>query len=419
MISSLDTGDVLLFYMSGIPACLARSSLNSHWDHVAFVIRRKDYSRQTLRGESMPDEQQNSRRQCKPTYCTCRSTAMGEQLELLEATSSGVHVYNLEERIARVRSHYKVVAVRRLTGFERNRRIQEKVEDLVRKVRGRAYQFMNFRIFKMGVMGGTPANAKVEKQIAKTLSDGNNDVNEQTSQGDLSITSSSGSTGRPSLKTSRRESSRVFSIPDRVVCSELAAAGVMAMKVIDPRVFHVDEFGPNSFSTIDSGDLLNKVLVKGARYESEIIFHYPGGPYGAALEALHKLMKEKKTVIEDKDHMSVTERLSSATRRLTRFSKTQRIVPLRRESDEREPRHFSSKYAIGYYNSLKRQRSSIFQGVLSKMSSRFSSGTSSVTSRLSRFSSTSTLGHIDSIVEEEEEQGETCDKTAVQRNATR
>ena len=60
-----------------------------------------------LKCEILLEEQQKSSRPCKPTYCNCQSRSKEEHVELLEATASGIHVYSLEERIARARSHYK------------------------------------------------------------------------------------------------------------------------------------------------------------------------------------------------------------------------------------------------------------------------------------------------------------------------
>ena len=100
--------------------------------------------------EILPEEQQKSSRPCRPTYCNCQSRSKEEHVELLEATASGIHVYSLEERIARARSHYKVIAVRKLRGFNNTDKSQARLESLISKVRGRGYQFMNKRVFMMG-----------------------------------------------------------------------------------------------------------------------------------------------------------------------------------------------------------------------------------------------------------------------------
>ena len=151
VMKNLQTGDVLMFFLSGIPACMARGSLYSHWDHIGIVIRRKGYSRALESGETIPEEQKKSSRPCKPTYCNCQSNnSEKEHVELLEATASGIHVYSLEERIARARSHYKVIAIRKLRGFKHTKESQIRLENLIKKVRGRAYQFMNKRVFMMG-----------------------------------------------------------------------------------------------------------------------------------------------------------------------------------------------------------------------------------------------------------------------------
>ena len=150
VMKNLNTGDVIMFFLSGIPACLARGSLYSHWDHIGIVIRRKGYSRELKCEEILPEEQQKSSRPCKPTYCNCQSRSKEEHVELLEATASGIHVYSLEERIARARSHYKVIAIRKLRGFKHTDESQARLESLISKVRGRGYQFMNKRVFMMG-----------------------------------------------------------------------------------------------------------------------------------------------------------------------------------------------------------------------------------------------------------------------------
>ena len=56
VMKNLQTGDVIMFFLSGIPACLARGSLYSHWDHIGIVIRRKGYSRELKCEEILPEE---------------------------------------------------------------------------------------------------------------------------------------------------------------------------------------------------------------------------------------------------------------------------------------------------------------------------------------------------------------------------
>ena len=89
--------------------------------------------------------------------------------------------------------------------------------------------------------------------------------------------------------------SEVF-IPERVMCSELSSAALIHLHIIKPGIFEVDDIGPNTYSTIDSGDMLNQIVRKGVKYDPEFIFHYPGGPYNRALDALHQIMVENKTL---------------------------------------------------------------------------------------------------------------------------
>jgi hypothetical protein len=364
---NLQTGDVIMFILSGIPACMARGSLYSHWDHIAIVIRRKGYSREIKKGQVLPEEQKKSSRPCKPTYCNCQSKSKEEHVELLEATASGIHVYSLEERFARARSHYKVIAVRKLRGFKHTEESQARLEKLICKVRGRGYQFMNKRVFMMGYHGGVPNDEKVAKVAAlrKKLSE------HQRKMTQLGLNQ------KVSMSTARLSSfggqSDVF-VPERVMCSELSSAALIHLHIIEPGIFEVDDIGPNTYSTIDSHDMLNQIVRKGVTYDPEFIFHYPGGPYNRALDALHQVMVENKTLAV-RDHMGVVQRTSELVRKVSRLSFAPQIEPEVKE--EKEPKHFTSMQAMKILaNKPKKKRSRLgsVTRIITKISNRIVNG---------------------------------------------
>lgn len=368
IMKNLQTGDVLMFFLSGIPACLARGSLYSHWDHIGIVIRRKGYSRELIKGQELPEEQKKSSRPCKPTYCTCQSKNKDdEHVELLEATASGIHVYSLEERIARARSHYKVIAIRKLRGFKNSVETQARLEALIEKVRGRGYQFMNKRVFMMGYHGGVPNEEKVKRvaELKRRISD--------------HIKRTSMINKRLSNRMTRAGSRSIFDgelfIPERVMCSELASAALIHLHVIEPGIFEVDDIGPNTYSTIDSRDMLNQIVRKGLKYDPEYIFHYPGGPYERALDALTKVMVENKTLVE-RDHTDVLQKTSTFIRNVSKISPwapKSVVAPEKIEAQKKDPKHFTSLEAMQKLALNTPKRKSRLASVIHKISNRITS----------------------------------------------
>eukprot|EP00940_MAST-03C_sp_MAST-3C-sp2_P003038 g3038.t1 len=327
----LQTGDVLLFYLKGLPACIARNGLSSAWDHVGFVVRRQNYSRALKHDETIPEEQKQSKRKCSSKYCTCYSSSLGEEVELLESTASGCHVYSLEERILRARSHYKIVAVRHLTDFERTKEVQQSIELFISRVRGRAYQYLNMNVIRMALRGGVP-----------------------------DVTSS------PSgLPIDRKKSyATTVSINRKLMCSELTAAALQSIGVLSKSAFKCNEFGPTTFSSLDSDDLLSRLAKGNAKYTKEFVFHYPGSPYTRALNDLHLVMKN-----EESEESTFS--FANSIGRMTRISFA-KVSPDDDEEETREKRHYSTKEAMEMVKKIRRRKSRL-SAISGAITSRFSS----------------------------------------------
>lgn len=114
-----------------------------HWDHIGIVVRRRGHTRQFYEA----NHTRKAKRRCNPGYCTCRCESSSERLELLEATAAGVHVYPLEERLARRMKIDKFVAVRKLErhklrardGSESVSLLEKRMEGYIEKVAGAGY----------------------------------------------------------------------------------------------------------------------------------------------------------------------------------------------------------------------------------------------------------------------------------------
>ena len=367
----LNTGDILLFYLKGLPACIARNGIRSNWDHIGFVIRRKGYSRALALGETIPEEQTRSYRKCKSSYCTCYSSSLEEHVELLESTASGVHVYSLEERILRARSHYKIVAVRHLENFKWTHDIQERLEKFIRRVRGRAYQYFNMRVLKMALNKGMPNE---NKSPIPTTGRKN------------AASSSSSSSSSSKTKSPVRSTTSLFQAPVRInqkmMCSELAAAALMAIGVLPKDVFECNDIGPTTFSSLDSDDLLNRLTMKEATYAKEFVFHYPNGPYDECLDMLSRLIQENNAEGESGILSSVarvTSRGSRAMIRAVRRTVTGREAKVSAASSTAsavvtsvadDEKHFSTEQAIEVYGGQSSRRKSFL--TLLRPSFRFS-----------------------------------------------
>ena len=111
----------------------------SAWDHVAFV---------NVRAAARPAPAPAlhctfpAPRSCTEGYCSCTAGPPpdGETvLEIFEATQAGVHVYPLEERLARVAWHHTFVTVRRLQGQPTEAGLVN-LEAFIQAVHGRAYE---------------------------------------------------------------------------------------------------------------------------------------------------------------------------------------------------------------------------------------------------------------------------------------
>jgi len=138
-LASLDTGDLLVYKSKGFSASIVRSVTWSDWDHVGVVVRRKKDTCRTNNVDSKPAT--NSARKCDPKYCSCTNGVLLEDsLEILEATAAGVHIYPLEERIARRLHHDSFIGVRKLKGYDRTD-IDADVEAFIRDTRGNGYAF--------------------------------------------------------------------------------------------------------------------------------------------------------------------------------------------------------------------------------------------------------------------------------------
>jgi hypothetical protein len=128
--STIDTGDMLLFESIGATGRIARSCTGSQWDHVAIIVNRK--ASDGPREGPGPKQSCPAAHKCADGYCTCVAEAE-DILEVMEATAAGVHIYGMDDRLAKTVHHHRHVAV-----LKRNVPITAeqcaKLETFVRKV---------------------------------------------------------------------------------------------------------------------------------------------------------------------------------------------------------------------------------------------------------------------------------------------
>lgn len=148
--SRFRTGDILLASTATQQAKCFRGVSGdkiihrTHWDHVFFVLRR-DYERSA---EPIRNHKYKAKTPCDPRYCSCKKTWIdgeGEDedfcLEVVDATTTGLHIFSFKGRLARLSSYYSHVAVRRLQGPALSAERIERLEKFLLSVRG-----MGFRI---------------------------------------------------------------------------------------------------------------------------------------------------------------------------------------------------------------------------------------------------------------------------------
>ncbi len=120
-LTELRTGDIILFRSNGLIAVATRVLERgvfhgSAWDHVGMVVKRTG----PRNGTPSHSHKYPALRRCVPGYCSCTADGPsdGEEivLDLLEATGAGVHVYPLEDRLAKMARHHDYLAVRKRVG---------------------------------------------------------------------------------------------------------------------------------------------------------------------------------------------------------------------------------------------------------------------------------------------------------------
>jgi hypothetical protein len=241
----LDTGDVLLYKCRGFTAWGIRATLKTDWDHVGVVYRRKPGS---SRAKNVGSTKEESLKKCDPYYCSCITSALSEEgVEVIEATAAGVHIYPLEERLARRTHHDVFIAVRKLQGFNRaDPKLDAVTEEFVRETHGHGYNFYN--IGKYAALAANKNLAMTDDQRLK----------------------------RTSVRESSKKSQRAF-------CSELVASYLLSVGILHEDA-DASKIDPGMFGSSDG--LVDKLLAPGLSYAPELVFMARKGVARALLSRL-------------------------------------------------------------------------------------------------------------------------------------
>eukprot|EP00656_Telonema_subtile_P000051 TRINITY_DN10018_c0_g2_i1.p1 TRINITY_DN10018_c0_g2~~TRINITY_DN10018_c0_g2_i1.p1 ORF type:complete len:366 (-),score=89.72 TRINITY_DN10018_c0_g2_i1:280-1377(-) len=148
-VDTLGTGDVLLMCSEHPYGKYARVLGNTVWDHVAVVLKHRPRVKGPPR--DMHDMYKRNpklrsyHKECSAEYCKCFDTSEHNELELLESTGEGVHIYNLKQRLwgataGSLCARYKIVAVRRLQDATLSQEDLMRAERFVAEVRGRPFE---------------------------------------------------------------------------------------------------------------------------------------------------------------------------------------------------------------------------------------------------------------------------------------
>ena len=265
---SLDTGDLLLFRSVGAAGFFTRCCTNTSWDHVAVVTRRT--VQDGPRVGPTPDHKFKGEHRCDPEYCTCVAEAE-DLVEIVEATAAGVHVYGLDDRLAKTLSHHEYVAVLKAHSKPTPEQ-QFRLEQLIKKLRGRAY--------------------------------------EPLQSGDLCHACCVRCCGERSKSNLRETQEWTERQQEQLFCSELAANCLAALGTLKLAAFDVDgdglvdvvdvdghearSFLPSDFcdETGGSREIWFESITSDDPYAPVVMLQYPGSPYESFLASLKKQLWE-------------------------------------------------------------------------------------------------------------------------------
>jgi len=266
---SLDTGDLLLFNSGGATGCCTRCFTGAQWDHVGVIIKRRvsDGPREPpITQQASPADHQ-----CAQDYCTCVAEPESV-LEILESTGAGVHVYAMDDRLARLANHHHYIGVVKRKQPPTDAQ-KLNLEEFVQKVRGRAYEALT---------SGDMCHAWF-MSCCCCWSD--------------------------KQKMSRKERKEwLEKQEERFFCSELAACALGSLGTLDIKGNHQFDFSgnkhearsflPNDFCDYmrqhDGRSLWNESTKVPELYESTQLLQYPGSVYDTFLKKLKKQLWEER-----------------------------------------------------------------------------------------------------------------------------
>lgn len=217
----------------------------------------------------VPQQKIPGKHKCEQGYCTC--VAEPEDLiEILESTAAGVHIYGMDDRLAKTVNHHTHIAV-----LKRNEAVTEKqrgqMEAFALKVRGRGYE----RLLSGDLIHAAFSN--LSWAFSKDKADGH--------------------AGGQEWVDGQQEA---------MFCSELAACALGSIGTLKLAGFHgtplnegheARSFLPQDFCDETGGSRqiwLDCVAAAGCKdpYAPMMMLQYPGGPYATFLKGLKKELRQ-------------------------------------------------------------------------------------------------------------------------------
>jgi hypothetical protein len=284
-LTELRTGDIILFRSNGLIALATRVFergvyQGSAWDHVGMVVER------TAPRNSTPSQKQkhSARRRCVPGYCSCTADGPNDGevvLDLLEATGAGVHVYPLEERLAKMARHHDYLAVRKRVGPDLTPAQEANLNEFLQTVCGRAYEkHPEQMVHAMCIPCCSSGRREMPKRrVQKLFRRGS--LSSRVINKDLVdiVGSAAAAKARANAIATAEGMQTVF-------CAEIVAASLQVLELMRSDDIAPHDFIPSDFShhpaergLFDDALARAKRAMDAVMYKPQHLFVYPGAPY--------------------------------------------------------------------------------------------------------------------------------------------
>ncbi len=287
-LTELRTGDIILFRSNGLIAVATRVFERgvfhgSAWDHVGMVVKRTG----PRNGTPSHSHKYPALRRCVPGYCSCTADGPsdGEEivLDLLEATGAGVHVYPLEDRLAKMARHHDYLAVRKRVGPNLTPAQETTLNDFLQTVCGRAYEkHPEQMVHAMCVPCCSSGRREMPKRRVQKLFRRGSLSNRALDKG-LNLVDIVGSATAAKTRANAIATAEGM---QTVFCAEIVAASLQVLGLMRSDEIAPHDFIPSDFSHHPSErGLFDDALARAKRgqdavtYKPQHLLVYPGAPY--------------------------------------------------------------------------------------------------------------------------------------------